>query len=611
MGRRRDKTLFDKENKDISSGIDILYNHPLFKEILKQRSIYLCGISSYDERKYRRVLSSGYAYVTPDGYIHLNTDKKLAPEQWAFCLAHCIFHLCFNHFKEKKLTAIDKVVFDIIVTNFLKSLKLFGHPALDIREFVLPQSNEIGYLRQLVEESVRDNDLPASPYAGLNVAGAGDNDMLDVVVSYSSGPAGQTDWDEVFRTAVEGALNKSLQTAGGYGNENESTLSGAERARRWFISSYPLLAGLAASFAIVENRDICRGHDISVAAVCEDSGKIFINENFKHSDSEYRFLIAHLLLHVGLRHKARRMGRDDYLWALACDYVINQWLIEMKIGLPLAGYTLPGGDELNGLSAESIYDRLIPAPRKYRKLPTLRGGGLPDMIDGEFPLIDSDAVSLDSLFREYLNRGLLVHLDAGRGIIPASLAEEIKHISQPPIPWDVDLGRWFDEEFAAAEKRRTYGILNRRQYSTPDIPRPGYIGVPVDQARTFAVIFDTSLSMNRVMMAKGLGAVISFSLAKDIKRIRLVYCDAVPYDEGYILVEDLMNYVNVKGRGGTVLQPAIDLLESDEVFPKDSPILIITDGYCDRLRITRKHAFLLPEGHTLPFIPKGKVFRMS
>jgi len=66
--------------------------------------------------------------------------------------------------------------------------------------------------------------------------------------------------------------------------------------------------------------------------------------------------------------------------------------------------------------------------------------------------------------------------------------------------------------------------------------------------------------------------------------------------------------VEVKGRGGTVLQPGIDLLEKAHDFPEQGPILIITDGFCDHLHVRREHAFLLPEGRSLPFVPKGPVF---
>jgi hypothetical protein len=60
-----------------------------------------------------------------------------------------------------------------------------------------------------------------------------------------------------------------------------------------------------------------------------------------------------------------------------------------------------------------------------------------------------------------------------------------------------------------------------------------------------------------------------------------------------------------------VLQPGIKLLLEAEDFPKTAPILIITDGYCDVLTLYgREHAYLIPAGAHLPFVPRGKVFRV-
>ena len=92
---------------------------------------------------------------------------------------------------------------------------------------------------------------------------------------------------------------------------------------------------------------------------------------------------------------------------------------------------------------------------------------------------------------------------------------------------------------------------------------------------------------------------------------RVVFCDARAYDQGYMAPEEIAGRVKVKGRGGTVLQPGVSLLEKATDFPKDAPILIITDGWCDEVRTRRDHAFLLPKGQSLPFVPKGKVFRIS
>ena len=76
--------------------------------------------------------------------------------------------------------------------------------------------------------------------------------------------------------------------------------------------------------------------------------------------------------------------------------------------------------------------------------------------------------------------------------------------------------------------------------------------------------------------------------------------------------DDLAGYVKVRGRGGTKLQPAIDLLDDDPKFPKDAPLLIITDGCCDRLNLRgRNHAYLVPWGYRLPFQPSGPVFKLK
>jgi hypothetical protein len=75
--------------------------------------------------------------------------------------------------------------------------------------------------------------------------------------------------------------------------------------------------------------------------------------------------------------------------------------------------------------------------------------------------------------------------------------------------------------------------------------------------------------------------------------------------------EDIARTVKVKRRGWTFLQLRVSLLENADDFPKDAPILVITDGECDKLVLHgREHAFLLPHGATLPFVAKGKVFRV-
>lgn len=406
-------------------------------------------------------------------------------------------------------------------------------------------------------------------------------------------------------------MTSAVRVAGGYEAQLgacEEQLSTAERARRWFVNSYPLLGALAATFRLVENAEVCNRLGISVAAVDAEAKELFVNPAAALSDDEAKFVLAHELLHVGLRHESRRRGRDAHLWNVACDFVINGWLIEMGVGrLPQFGGLYDA--ELQGLSADAVYDRLVVDLRRNRKLATLRGHGC-DMLDGSTPdwWAREDAMSLDDFYRRALAQGLTHHHQQGRGLLPAALLEEIRALDCPPIPWDVELARWFDEHFPPLERVRTYARLSRRQSSTPDIPRPRYVAPPEDHGRTFGVVLDTSGSMDRNLLAKCLGTIASYCAARDVTRVRLVFCDAAAYDQGYVAAEEIGHRIEVKGRGGTVLQPGIDLIENARDFPETGPILIITDGECDPLRVRREHAFLLPEGRSLPFAPRGKVF---
>jgi predicted metal-dependent peptidase len=128
---------------------------------------------------------------------------------------------------------------------------------------------------------------------------------------------------------------------------------------------------------------------------------------------------------------------------------------------------------------------------------------------------------------------------------------------------------------------------------------------------TFGVLLDTSGSMDGRLLGRALGAIASYATARDVPAARVVFCDAAAYDAGYLPVDDIAGRVRVRGRGGTVLQPGVGLLERAPDFPAAAPILVITDGYCDVLRIRREHAFLVPPAARLPFTPRGPVFRMA
>ncbi|HEX3303804.1 MAG TPA: VWA-like domain-containing protein, partial [Thermomicrobiales bacterium] len=125
------------------------------------------------------------------------------------------------------------------------------------------------------------------------------------------------------------------------------------------------------------------------------------------------------------------------------------------------------------------------------------------------------------------------------------------------------------------------------------------------------VVLDTSGSMDRSLLGKALGAIASYAITHDVPAVRVVFCDAAAHDQGYLEPATIAGRVKVRGRGGTVLQPGVDLLEQAEDFPKDGPLLVITDAWCDKVSVHREHAFLVPKGARLPFVPRGPVFRVT
>jgi len=166
--------------------------------------------------------------------------------------------------------------------------------------------------------------------------------------------------------------------------------------------------------------------------------------------------------------------------------------------------------------------------------------------------------------------------------------------------------RFQQREWEAACECVVWQFLAMLKLGTPPEPLRN---LPELGGPEFGVVLDTSGSMDRLLLGDCLGAIASFSESRDVVAARVVFCDAIAYDAGYMRPDDIAGSVKVRGRGGTVLQPGIDLLERAVDFPESGPILIVTDGFCDHFYVRREHAILLPEGRALLFAPKGKVFR--
>lgn len=610
MAKRAEQKISPNEQKLID-GIEIIKNHDLFGSLR-------IGINYLSKPERSKEIS---AWVCERGIVEVNPDVSHSPEEWAYIIAHCMLHLCFDHFKKNKMPGYNKThdngkqewvvncnhsvwnyACDVYITKFLSDIK-FGMCINELDKNMPFGSTELKLYETFVQKNMSIHE---------NLYGTTAPGICDMIWNDSKRYwRGNYSYSEMFANAITHSVRKAINKVG---DKEAEPYSKQKEAAEWFINHYPLLGGLAAGFKVIEignSVDSALKNDISVAAVNITERKIYVNSSACLNIEEWRFVLAHEYLHAGLQHHERCQGRDPYLWNVACDFVINGWLKEMQIGsMPSIGCLYD--ETLENYSAEEVYDVILSRLKKNNGYQTFRGAGMGDIIDQGYDQSRIPPTSLDDFCKSALRSGLEFH-DISRGYIPSGLVEEIRALSVPPIPWDVKLAKWFDTYFAPVEKQRTYARPSRRQSSTPDIPRPGWITSEISaDSRTYGVIIDTSGSMSSKMIGYALGAVASYSIQKDVERVRVVFCDAAPYDIGYVSPDDIAGRVEVKGRGGTVLQPAVDLLENAEDFPKNGPVLIITDGGIEPdLVVKHEHAFLVPKGTLLPFRAKGKVFYFS
>lgn len=616
--KEKKKSQKEINRENLAGGMSIINQHPLFGRFVPR-------VTHVTKNE---IGSKTICIVESSGIIKANEDYTLPPKQWAYVIAHNALHLAFGHFdaekmpgyyitnadgiREKKVEC-DQLLWnmacDIYITKFLADIK-FGQPIN--QETMNLISGKLSDEKKIYQY-LYDNKVSANQnHYGTAAIGLLDMMGINKPLVYDKAKNQYNYFTSNFSIALATSVSEVISNAGGHNPRERYYKTIGEQAANWFIDHYPLLGGLAAHFKTIEDTAYCNRNDIHIAAVDVVNGEIYLNTANNLSLEEWKFVLAHEYLHVGLQHHNRCNGRNSYLWNVACDFVINSWLVELQVGV-MPAHGLLYDSELNGLSAESIYDLLLENIRKYEKIGTFRGFGKGDIIGNSKPNDNKSSMNLDDFCRSALSQGLEFHQSSGRCLVPAGLIEEIRSLAMPPIPWDVALAKWFDIYFAPLEKHRSYARPSRRQASTPDIPRPKYLpaDIPTD-SRTFGVVIDTSGSMDAKTIGKALGTIASYSVAHDVPFARVIFCDATAYDIGYISPEDIAGRVPVKGRGGTALQPGIDTLESAKDFPKDGPILIITDGEIeDHLDIKHEHAYLLPQGKRLPFRAKGQIFYFS
>src|SRR5438067_1460306 len=107
-------------------GWRMLHAHPIFGPLAYhayERADSLCP-------------QNGWAVVTSNGGIHIHELKMGEPEEWSYVFAHCLLHLGFGHFQQKKYQKeVWNAACDCYIARFLEELK-FGMPPQELSGLV-------------------------------------------------------------------------------------------------------------------------------------------------------------------------------------------------------------------------------------------------------------------------------------------------------------------------------------------------------------------------------------------------------------------------------------------------------------------------------------------
>ncbi|HEX8006232.1 MAG TPA: hypothetical protein VF482_07375, partial [Trebonia sp.] len=290
-GRRRATAHPDPAAEAREQGLRLVRAHPLF-ERLDTRTRW----HTVPDRN--RCPQADWAVVTSDGWIHLHPRRRGEPEEWAWVAAHCLLHLGFEHVAEHHLAGWQAATG--IPPKAAFGAKWNTAACLEVNQF----------LTHLKVGRPPDGFSDDGPGCDLHWTGR------PPAARFNRAP----NWPDLLARGLARAVGAAVDVAGGAATSLTSARGHKTRWRLaldWFVANYPLLGALAGAFTLVEDAEICRKHGIRVAAISPVAAELYVNPLCGLEGGEYRFVIAHELLHAGLRHDTRGGGRDPWLWNVA------------------------------------------------------------------------------------------------------------------------------------------------------------------------------------------------------------------------------------------------------------------------------------------------------
>jgi predicted metal-dependent peptidase len=386
------------------------------------------------------------------------------------------------------------------------------------------------------------------------------------------------------KTVMKDENNKVVEKREYSAKEISDAVEKLITARVGLLLRQPFFGNLATRLTLINASDWC-----STAAT--DGRHFYYNIDFvkKLSAKQAEFLFGHEVLHNVFDHMTRREERDPRFFNYACDFAVNQILVDERIGEKIDQVQICLDSKYRGKSAEEIYDDLTKnvqfmTPEEFLKQ---FGDLLDDHIDWESadgegkgngdgkdgngrPVYSKEELKK---IRDEIKEAMVAAAQAsGAGRVPAALQRFINDLTEPKMDWRQML-------------RMNIQSIIRNNYSFMRPNRKGWHTGAVLPGMTNDETIDVCIALD---MSGSIGDDQAKDFLTEVKGIMDEYVDysiklwcfdtdvynlaSFTADNG----DDLTSY-EIKGGGGTDFMVNWEFMKEQGIEPKK--FIMFTDGY--------------------------------
>jgi predicted metal-dependent peptidase len=346
-----------------------------------------------------------------------------------------------------------------------------------------------------------------------------------------------------------------------------------------------------------------------VPTAMTDGIRIYVNPTFfgNLAPEEKKAILLHELMHIVQLHLTRSKkytsrGVPQLLVNVVADAKANQYIEKYVKKLRTVAPILPSTiEEMFNIkdaekkSFEEIMDEIAKKQRHDRGRGD-RGdiSPIPDLPvdDGDYgevrPLNEGDESDNGKKSPEEIERRIQRKLMESAmvakqiGKLPAELERLVEEIAKPKIHW---------RRLIRSALTKGLGKSVKRTWSRPSRKIPNsYPGKETLKLGKVVVLVDTSGSIGQRELKQFVGEI--YGVAKEVAEVVVIPWDAKAYEpiimKSYRDIEKVK--VGLKGGGGTIIRPALELL--DKKFSDAEQIIVLSDWYIDDIDSERTRELL-------------------